>query len=131
MAMLAQLRTVGDAGEVQSLLAAPLSSDGDAMIVVECPNCKRRYDPQADEALAAAGDGTEMSIKVPCPNCGQWVGLPEWECVEAPGAPPEILKQMASQSVLLPESDDSPLTFGPGGDYVPPPKKKPWWAFWR
>ena len=89
-----------------------------SMIVVECPKCQRRYAPQVDNALDLA-DGTGMSVKVPCPNCGQWVRLPEWECVEPPGAPPEILKEMASQSVLLPESDASAVTFGPGANTRP------------
>ena len=101
------------------------------MPIVECPKCKRHYDPANEDALEdAAAAPQEMSVKVPCPACGQWVRLPEWECVEAPNAPAEILEEMKKQSKLLPEDDDSPIAFGPGGNYVPK-KKKPWWAFWR
>jgi hypothetical protein len=97
------------------------------MPVVECPSCHRHYDPENEAALKTAGP--RMSVKVPCPACGQWVRLPEWECVEAPGFPPAILKEMSSQSRLLPEDDPSPVVFGPA-TAKSKPKPRPWWRFW-
>jgi len=97
------------------------------MPVIECPKCQRHYDPGNEDALEATG--SMMSLKVPCPACGQWLRLPEYECVAAPNVPPNILEEMKKQSVLLPEGDPTPVTFGPGGTFKP--KKKPWWAFWR
>jgi len=98
------------------------------MLVVECPKCNSHYNPECEEALKAAGDA--MSIKVPCPECGQWVRLPEWECVETPNAPDDVLKKMVQQSKLLPKDDNTPVAFGPIKSCITI-KPKPWWAFWR
>src|ERR1035438_10082181 len=98
------------------------------MPIVKCPKCKKRYDPGVDEALDDIADMPgEMSVKVVCPSCGQWLRLPENEAIPAPAAPPEILKEMMSQCRLVDDSEES----------APPrkakPKKqeqKPWWKFW-
>jgi hypothetical protein len=91
--------------------------------IVTCPNCKKRYDPGVDEALDDISDApVEMSVKVVCPACGQWLRLPENEAIPAPAAPPEILKEMMSQSRLVDDSEES--------NRPSKQNQKPWWKFW-
>jgi hypothetical protein len=73
------------------------------MAIVTCPNCRRRYDPGVDEALTDMPG--EMSLKVVCPACGQWLRLPEQEMIDPPDVPPDVLRQMSSQSRLVDEED--------------------------
>jgi|GEM_PF-5339964 len=75
------------------------------MAIVTCPNCHRRYDPGVDENLNDLPN--EMSLKVVCPACGQWVRLPEREAIDPPNAPPDVLRQMSAQSRLVDE-DEAP-----------------------
>ena len=70
------------------------------MPVVTCPKCESRYDPGVDEELEGI-DPSQMSLKVVCPVCGQWLRLPENEPVETPAAPPEMLAKMEAQSMLI------------------------------
>jgi hypothetical protein len=90
------------------------------MPIVTCPKCESRYDPGVDEELKGI-DPSQMSLKVVCPACGQWLRLPENESVESPAAPPHILKAMMGQSRLIERGARS----GIAG-----PAKKPWWRFW-
>lgn len=93
------------------------------MPVVTCPKCESRYDPGMDEELAGI-DPSQMSLKVVCPACGQWLRLPENEPVDSPAAPPHILKAMMSQSRLIERGPKA----GAGG--AAEPSNKPWWRFW-
>jgi hypothetical protein len=89
--------------------------------IVTCPNCAKRYDPAVDDELAALGSAPgNLSLKVVCPACGQWLRLPENEAIPAPAAPPHVLEAMRSQSRLVDGPDASP----------PPQPRKPWWKFW-
>ena len=88
------------------------------MLVVTCPKCDSRYDPGVDDELEGI-DPTQMSLKVVCPACGQWLRLPENEPVGAPDAPPTVLAAMADQSRLIER-----------GARVDALSKKPWWRFW-
>jgi len=72
-------------------------------MIVTCPNCHRRYDPGADEGLNDLPEN--MSLKVVCPACGQWLRLPEREAIDPPNAPPDVLREMSAQSRLV---DDDP-----------------------
>ncbi len=69
------------------------------MPVVHCPKCQCDYDPGHDEDAASLP--SDMSLKVVCPSCGQWLRLPEGDMIPAPAAPPEILREMMSQSRLV------------------------------
>ncbi len=72
------------------------------MPIVTCPRCRKKYDPHCDEALEVAAESpVEVSVKVVCPACGQWLRLPECEPLEAPGVPSEILREMQAQSTLV------------------------------
>jgi hypothetical protein len=106
----------------------------ECMPIVKCPKCKKRYDPGVDEALDDLDDApVEMSVKVVCPACGQWLRLPEHEKIPAPAAPPEILKAMMAQSRLVEDSEEADQ---PRKPKKPKNKKrerqeeKPWWKFW-
>ena len=90
------------------------------MPVVTCPKCECRYNPGMDEELKGI-DPRQMSFKVVCPACGQWLRLPENEPVDSPAVPPHILKAMMSQSRLVER--------GPGSGMAGV-AKKPWWHFW-
>ena len=90
------------------------------MAVVTCPQCGSQYDPGMDRELKGI-DPSQMSLKVVCPVCAQWLRLPENEPVEGPMVPPEILKTMMGQSRLIER--------GAGAHSAGPPKK-PWWRFW-
>src|SRR5262249_12819035 len=80
------------------------------MPIVNCPKCKKRYDPgDIEEDLPE-----NMSLKVVCPACGQWVRLPSGEPVAAPKAPPDILKAMKSQSRLVEDAGSGLLVSCPG-----------------
>lgn len=96
------------------------------MPIVTCPKCKKRYDPGVDEALDDIRDApVEMSVKVVCPVCGQWLRLPENEPIPTPAAPPEILKEMMSQSRLVDDAEESAAPVKRKQK-----QKKPWWKFW-
>lgn len=88
------------------------------MPVVTCPKCKSKYDPGMDEELKGM-DPSQMSLKVVCPVCAQWLRLPENEPVEGPAVPEHILKAMMGQSKLIARGD------GPSTS-----SNKPWWRFW-
>ena len=90
------------------------------MPVVTCPKCESQYDPGMDEELKRM-DPIQMSLKVVCPVCAQWLRLPENEPVEGPAVPRNILEAMMSQSRLIARGKGA----GSGG-----PPKKPWWRFW-
>ena len=90
------------------------------MPVVTCPKCESRYDPGMDEELKGI-DPSQMSLKVVCPVCAQWLRLPENEPVEGPAVPRHILEAMMAQSRLIER--------GTGAVAAAPPKK-PWWRFW-
>jgi hypothetical protein len=73
------------------------------MSIVTCPSCQRRYDPDIDEdADDLPGN---LSMKVVCPACGQWVRLPELEPVDPPNVPSQVLSGMMKQSRLVDEGD--------------------------
>jgi hypothetical protein len=98
--------------------------------IVKCPKCKKRYDPGLDDALDDLDDApVAMSFKVVCPSCGQWLRLPEKEAIPAPPLPPEILKEMMSQSRLVDDAEeDRPKKKRKAGAKAK--EKKPWWKFW-
>src|SRR5262245_1773454 len=74
--------------------------------VVSCPKCRKRYDPGMDEELKALQGGPgNLSLKVVCPACGQWLRLPEREAIPSPNVPPDILRSMMAQSRLLDRPD--------------------------
>ena len=80
------------------------------MPIIKCPNCRRRYDPGADEMLDdLPGD---MGLAVVCPACGQWVSLPDVEPRDPPNAPKHVLREMRKQSRLVDEDDDRPSRRG-------------------
>jgi hypothetical protein len=96
--------------------------------IVKCPKCKKRYDPGFDEALEDVADMPgDVSVKVVCPACGQWVRLPEKEPIPPPAAPPEILKEMRSQSRLV---DDTEADRPRKKRKPKAQEQKPWWKFW-
>lgn len=72
------------------------------MPIVKCPSCQAKYDPGVDDELE--GIPGSLSLKVVCPQCGQWLRLPEQEQIEPPSASPEILREMMSQSKLISDS---------------------------
>jgi hypothetical protein len=76
------------------------------MPIVTCPTCRARYDAGVEDDLVGMPDN--VSLKVVCPACGQWVQLPEREPVDPPDAPRDILDQMKSQSRLVDEPDERP-----------------------
>jgi hypothetical protein len=90
------------------------------MPVVTCPKCQSRYDPGMDEELKGI-DPRQMSLKVVCPVCAQWLRLPENEPVEGPAVPRHILEAMMGQSRLIERGASASLAG---------PTKKPWWRFW-
>src|SRR5262245_10731026 len=90
------------------------------MPIITCPKCDSRYDPGVDKELASI-DPRQMSLKVVCPVCAQWLRLPENEPIETPAAPRDILEAMMSQSKLIER--------GSRADSALPPKR-PWWRFW-
>lgn len=69
------------------------------MPIVKCPSCPAKYDPGLDDDIKDIP--AELSMKVVCPNCGQWVRLPEQEKVDPPNVPEEVLREMRSQSRLV------------------------------
>lgn len=69
------------------------------MPIVKCPSCPAKYDPGLDDDIKDIP--AELSMKVVCPNCGQWVRLPEQEKVDPPNVPEEVLREMRSQSRRL------------------------------
>jgi len=69
------------------------------MPIVKCPSCPAKYDPGIDDTLKDIP--AELSMKVVCPNCGQWLRLPEQEKVDPPNVPEEVLREMTSQSRLV------------------------------
>jgi hypothetical protein len=98
------------------------------MPIVTCPKCHKRYDPGVDEALDdISGMPGNLSVKVVCPACGQWLRLPENEPIPALAAPPEVLKAMMSQSRLV---DDSAEGAPPKKSKAEKTEQKPWWKFW-
>jgi hypothetical protein len=90
--------------------------------IVTCPKCNKRYDPGVDEEFEAFSDAGEISLKVVCPACGQWLRLPENEGIPAPAAPPEMLMQMMAQSRLVDDSEESAAPKRPNGRT---PEQKP------
>lgn len=75
--------------------------------IVKCPKCKRRYDPGVDEELEDLEEmGGDVSLKVVCPACGQWLRLPEREAIPAPKVSPEMLEEMKAQSRLIDDDDE-------------------------
>lgn len=74
------------------------------MPIVTCPKCRARYNPGIDEELEDLPDN--LSMKVVCPACGQWMRLPEQEPVEAPDVSPDVLEGMKSQSKLVSAGDE-------------------------
>lgn len=69
------------------------------MPIVKCPSCPAKYDPGVDDNIKDIP--VELSMKVVCPNCGQWLRLPEQEKVDPPNVPEEVLREMRSQSRLV------------------------------
>ncbi len=67
---------------------------------VRCPQCRKRYDPgiETDDLDSMP---PELSFKVVCPACGQWLRLPENEPIRDPGYPAEITREMQDQATLL------------------------------
>ena len=97
------------------------------MAIVTCPTCKKRYDPGMDDELEMLNEMPgAASLKVVCPACGQWLRLPENEPIPAPAAPPEVLRDMMSQSRLV-DGDDAA---GPTARTRTEKADKPWWKFW-
>lgn len=90
------------------------------MPIVTCPKCESRYDPGVDEELEGIAP-SEMSLKVVCPVCAQWIRLPENEPVEGPAVSRKILESMMGQSRLIERG---------AGATSPEPPKNPWWKFW-
>ena len=77
------------------------------MPIIKCPKCKKRYDPGVDEELESLEDmAGDVSLKVVCPACGQWLRLPEKQRIRAPAASPKMLRAMMAQSRLVDEDDD-------------------------
>jgi hypothetical protein len=74
------------------------------MPVVTCPSCDSRYDPGIGDELDDRSD--DISVKVICPACGQWLRLPENEPIDALPLPPEILDEMMAQSTLIGDGFD-------------------------
>jgi hypothetical protein len=103
--------------------------EGEAPVpIVKCPKCKKRYDPSVDDELQMLADMPgAASLKVVCPACGQWLRLPENEAIPDPAAPPEMLREMVSQSRLVEGDDEAsavPVRESPAK------LSKPWWKFW-
>jgi hypothetical protein len=73
------------------------------MAIVTCPNCHRRYDPGVDDLQQDMPDN--LSLKVVCPACGQWLRLPEREAIDPPDVPPDLLREMSAQSRLVDEEE--------------------------
>lgn len=96
------------------------------MPVVTCPKCESRYDPGMDDELEGI-DPSQMSLKVVCPACGQWLRLPENEPVDSPAVPPHILKAMMSQSQLIERGSKAGAN---SAARTAEPSQKPWWRFW-
>ena len=71
------------------------------MPLVKCPSCQAKYDPGIDGEMKDLP--AEVSMKVACPSCGQWLRLPEQEKIDPPNAPAEVLREMRSQSRLVEE----------------------------
>lgn len=69
------------------------------MPIVKCPSCPAKYDPGVDDDIEDLP--AELSMKVVCPNCGQWLRLPEQEKVDPPNVPEKLLREMKSQSRLV------------------------------
>ncbi len=98
------------------------------MPIVKCPKCKKRYDPGVDDELDEFADAPfEMSLKVVCPACGQWLRLPENEAIPAPPMPAKLLREMMAQSRLVEGDSSEPL---PTKKRKRVKKRKPWWKFW-
>jgi hypothetical protein len=76
-----------------------------------------------DEELKGI-DPSQMSLKVVCPVCAQWLRLPENEPVEGPAVPRHILEAMMGQSRLIERGA------GASGSSLAQSPKKPWWRFW-
>jgi hypothetical protein len=76
------------------------------MQVVQCPTCKKWFDPGLDDNPDDLPDN--LSMKVVCPYCDQWVRLPEGDPIDEPDLPSQVLDQMRSQSRRLTEDDDRP-----------------------
>ena len=88
------------------------------MPIITCPKCKKRYDPGVDDELETLADApANLSLKVVCPACGQWLRLPEKERIPTPAAPPEMLREMRKQSRLFDDDSDS-------DDDEPPPRRR-------
>ena len=77
------------------------------MRTVKCPTCRKRFDPGLDEDPDDLPDN--LSMKVVCPYCDQWVRLPEGDPIDEPALPAQVLDRMRSQSRRLDEDDDRPL----------------------
>jgi hypothetical protein len=75
------------------------------MRAVKCPTCRKRFDPGLDDDPNGLPDN--LSMKVVCPYCDQWVRVPEGDPIDEPALPPQVLDQMRSQSRRLNEGDDS------------------------
>jgi hypothetical protein len=73
---------------------------------VQCPTCRKWFDPGLDENPDGLPDS--LSMKVVCPYCDQWVRLPEGEPIDEPALPPQVLDQMRSQSRRLDQDEDRP-----------------------
>jgi len=67
---------------------------------IRCPQCRKRYDPgiETDDLDSMPA---ELSFKVVCPACGQWLRLPENEPIPDPAYPAELTRQMKDQATLL------------------------------
>lgn len=74
------------------------------MPIVKCPSCRSRYDPGLADELDDLSD--DVSIKVVCPACGQWLRLPENEPIDALPLPQDILDDMMAQSTLVEDGFD-------------------------
>ncbi len=70
------------------------------MLHVTCPNCRSKYDPgllQGDVVGLM-----EMTLKVACPVCGQWVALDgTTRPVRAPDCPPDFLREAMAQARVV------------------------------
>jgi hypothetical protein len=97
-------------GEVRGL------RKGNVMPIVTCPKCDCRYDPGIDEAAEDLAELDDVSLKIVCPRCGQWLRWPELQAIRPPKAPQALLDEMSGQS--------RPVSGGPGGSKQPRSRRK-------
>jgi hypothetical protein len=93
------------------------------MPIVKCPSCGTRYDPGIDDTMD--GLPSDLSMKVVCPTCGQWLRLPEREPVDPPDVSAEVLREMSKQSKVVeegPSTSTTPRAGRPAREERDPPR---------